>query len=181
MSKKTEAEPGKRTIIGKIAGAHGVNGTMLILPLTDYPERFLKMKEIVLSKPGKPGQTLMVRKLVPYEGKVTFFLNAEGINDRETAESFKGSIITVPDKERIELPEDEYWIDDMIGLKAVDNSTGSELGVVDEVIFTGSNDVYLIKTPEGVLKPIPALADAINKVDIAAGILRVTIPEGLWD
>ena len=101
MSRKTEADSEDRTIIGKIVGAHGVNGTMLILPLTDYPERFLKMKEIVLNKPGKPRQVLTVRKLVPYEGKGTFFLNAEGIKDRETAESFKGSIITVPDKDRI--------------------------------------------------------------------------------
>jgi 16S rRNA processing protein RimM len=181
MSRKTEADSDDRTIIGKIVGAHGVNGTMLILPLTDYPERFLKMKEIVLNKPGKPRQVLTVRKLVPYEGKGTFFLNAEGIKDRETAESFKGSIITVPDKERIELPEDEYWIDDIIGLKVIENTTGCELGTVEEVILTGSNDVYLIKTPEGAVKPVPAIADVINKVDIAAGILRVTIPEGLWD
>ena len=63
----------------------------------------------------------------------------------------------------------------------IENTTGCELGTVEEVILTGSNDVYLIKTPEGAVKPVPAIADVINKVDIAAGILRVTIPEGLWD
>lgn len=181
MSKKTEAESEERTIIGKIVGAHGVNGTMLLLPLTDFPERFLNMKELDLAKPGKPLQTLIIRKLIPYEGKGTFFLHAEGINDRDTAESFKGSIITIPDKERAELSEDEYWVGDIIGLKVIENSTGLELGTIEEVIFTGSNDVYLIKTTDGAVKPIPAVAEAINKVDIAEGIIMVTIPEGLWN
>ena len=181
MSKRTETNSAQRTTIGKIVGAHGINGTMLILPLTDYPERFFDMEELVLEKQGKPMQTLTIRRIWPYEGKGTFFLQASGIIDRELAETLKGSVITVTDDERVELPEDEYWIDDIVGLKAVENGTGRELGVLEEIMFTGSNDVYMIRTPEGALKPIPAMADAVNSVDIAGGVITVTIPEGLWD
>ncbi len=181
MSKRTETNSAQRTTIGKIVGAHGINGTMLILPLTDYPERFFDMEELVLEKQGKPMQTLTIRRIWPYEGKGTFFLQASGIIDRESAETLKGSVITVTDDERVELPEDEYWIDDIVGLKAVENGTGRELGVLEEIMFTGSNDVYMIRTPEGALKPIPAMADAVNSVDIAGGVITVTIPEGLWD
>lgn len=181
MSKKTELDSSKRTTIGKIVGAHGINGTLLILPLTDYPDRFFDMEELVLEKQGKPVHTLTVRRIWPYEGKGTFFLQASGITDRETAETFKGSIITVAEDERIELPEDEYWIDDIVGLRAVENGTARELGILEEIMFTGSNDVYMIRTPEGALKPIPAMAEAVNSVDIADGTITVTIPEGLWD
>lgn len=181
MSKRTETNSAQRTTIGKIVGAHGINGTMLILPLTDYPERFFDMEELVLEKQGKPMQTLTIRRIWPYEGKGTFFLQASGIIDRESAETLKGSVITVTNDERVELPEDEYWIDDIVGLKAVENGTGRELGVLEEIMFTGSNDVYMIRTPEGALKPIPAMADAVNSVDIAGGVITVTIPEGLWD
>ena len=47
-------------------------------------------------------------------------------------------------------------------------------------MLTGSNDVYLIRTTDGDLKPIPALGTAVNKVDIDSGTITVTIPEGLW-
>lgn len=179
--KKTDFGSEDRTVIGKIVGAHGINGTLLLLPLTDFPERFLDMKELVLDKPGKPRKTITVLDITPYEGKDTFFLRTEGIEDREQAEKLKGSVVSVAKDERVELSEDEYWIDDIIGLKAVENVTGQELGMIEEILFTGSNDVYMIRTGEGALKPIPAVAEAINKIDIAEGTISVTIPEGLWD
>ncbi len=181
MSKKTESDRGERTIIGKIVGTHGIGGTMLILPLTDYPDRFFDMEKIVLETPGKPATVLNVRRIAPYVGKGTFFFQAEGISDKETAELFRGSIITVSEDERVELPEDEYWIDDMIGMSVVEFGTGRSLGVLEEIMFTGSNDVYMVKSPEGTVKPLPAIGDVINEVDIEAGTITVTIPEGLWD
>ena len=87
--------------------------------------------------------------------------------------------MTVSKEERVELSEDEYWIDDIIGLKVIDNETGSELGLIEEVLETGSNDVYLIRTETGEVKPIPALAEAIVKVDTQNGVMLVTLPEGL--
>ena len=48
-------------------------------------------------------------------------------------------------------------------------------------MFTGSNDVYMVKSPEGTLRPLPAIGEVINEVDIEAGIITVSIPEGLWD
>ena len=181
MSKKSEESSEKRVVIGKIVGVHGVNGTMLLLPLTDYPDRFLKMKKLTLEKPGVPSQTVNVTKLVPYEGKDTFFLQIANVSDRTLAESFKGSFVTVPKEERVELSDDEYWIDDIVGLKVIDNATGTKLGLIQEVLQTGSNDVYLIKTEEGQIRPIPALAEVINKVDTQKGVMLVTVPEGLWD
>ena len=179
--KTNEPEGEKRTVIGKIVGTHGVRGNMLIAPITDFPERFLDMEELVLELPGKPRRTLKVRAITPYEGKGTFFLTAEGVTDKDTAESYKGSLITVAQDERVELPEDEFWIDDIIGLSVEENGSGKLLGTVEEIMETGSNDVYLIRTPEGELKPIPATDQAVNKVDLENKRLLVTIPEGLWD
>lgn len=181
MSKKNEAASGERTIIGKVVGVHGVNGTMLILPLTDYPERFFAMKELVLDKPGKPRRTLKVKKIAPYEGKGTLFLQAEGVTDRDQAEAVKGSVITVADEERVELSQDEYWIDDIVGMSVTEEATGKLLGTVEEIIFTGSNDVYLVRTGDGKLLPIPATGDAVRGVDVKNGTMTVVIPEGLWD
>ena len=181
MSKKTEALSGERTTIGKIAGAHGVNGVMILLPLTDYPDRFLDMKELALEQPGKPKLTLKVTAMQPYAGKGTFFLRAEGVNNRDEAEKLKNAVITIPNDERVNLSDDEYWIDDMVGLKAVDSVSGQELGTLVEILQTGSNDVYLIRTPDGATKPIPAMKESVLGVDIENGTITVAIPEGLWD
>ncbi len=118
---------------------------------------------------------------MPYEGKDTFFLQIANVSDRTLAESFKGSFVTVSKEERVELSEDEYWIDDIVGLKVIDNATGTELGVLQEVLQTGSNDVYLIRTEDGQIRPIPAIAEVINTVDTQKGVMLVTVPEGLWD
>ncbi|MCD7876589.1 MAG: ribosome maturation factor RimM [Cloacibacillus porcorum] len=181
MSKKTEGASAGRYEIGKIVGVHGVRGDMLLLPQTDFPERFLGMKELDVTVAGKPMRTFKVRRIEPYEGKNTFFLRLQGVEDRDAAETLKGALITVAEDERVELEEDEYWLDDIIGLAVFDNATGGRLGEVTEVICTGSNDVYVVKPPEGASKAIPAVADVIEKVDVANGTMTVNIPEGLWD
>lgn len=181
MSKKTEGASAGRYEIGKIVGVHGVRGDMLLLPQTDFPERFLGMKELDVTVAGKPMRTFKVRRIEPYEGKNTFFLRLQGVEDRDAAETPKGALITVAEDERVELEEDEYWLDDIIGLAVFDKATGGRLGEITEVICTGSNDVYVVKTPEGASKAIPAIADVIEKVDVANGTMTVNIPEGLWD
>lgn len=181
MSKKTDPSLEGRCEIGKIAAAHGVRGDMLLIPLTDFPERFIGMKKLDISLPCKPVKSWKVRRLEPYEGKNTFFLHLQGVEDRNAAEAMKGASVTVPKDERVELEEDEYWLDDIIGLAVLDASTGENLGRVSEIIQTGSNDVYVVKTPDGKEKPVPATGDAIVSVDVVGGTMTVNIPEGLWD
>ncbi|MBQ0055394.1 MAG: 16S rRNA processing protein RimM [Synergistaceae bacterium] len=178
ISKRINSE---RVVIGKIAAAHGVKGTMLIFPLTDFPERFLDMEELVLEKPGKTSRTLKVKSIAPYSGKGTFFLNAEGINSMDEAELLKGSLITVDKSERVELSENEFWTDDLKGMKVLDSETGEALGKLEEIMETGSNDVYLIRTADGSLKPLPAIKTAVQRVDVGGKTLYASVPEGLWD
>jgi 16S rRNA processing protein RimM len=52
---------------------------------------------------------------------------------------------------------------------------------VEDVMPTGSNDVYEVRTPDGVLKMIPATGEVIRKVDLEARQIRVHLLEGLWD
>ena len=84
-------------------------------------------------------------------------------------------------KERVPLEEDCYWIDDLLGLRVVEQDTGRDLGRLENVISTGSNDVYGVRTPDGALKMLPAIADVVRKVDLEAGTMTVVLLEGLWD
>lgn len=188
-----------RVLVGRVVGAHGIKGTIRVHPLTDYPERFLEMERLYLErtgKPPKPPKVLEVERVSSHEGKGQFLFTVRGVESREAAEALTGCLVTVAPEERVSLPEGEYWIDSLIGLEvrgrdaSEDESVTpqlenlenlSDLGVIEDVMPTGSNDVYLVRTPDGAAKLIPAIADVVRKIDIEAGVMIVVLPEGLWD
>lgn len=178
-SKKAEGQT--RVLVGAVVGAHGVKGTFRIHPLTDYPERFFEMKRLHLEKPGKPDRILEVLKVEGHVGKGQILVMAAGIDDRDRAEELSGYRVTIMPDERVELPEGEYWIDSLIGMRVTNAENGECLGKIEDVMSTGSSDLYQIRTPEGRTKIIPAIADVVREIDTEAGELKVFLIEGLWD
>lgn len=176
-----KSEERERVLIGTIVGAHGVKGTLRIHPLTDYPTRFFDMKKLYLEKPGKQHRELEILKVAGHEGKGQILVTVAGITDRDRAEELSGYLITVAPDERVELPEDEYWIDSLIGMNVIDVEDGALLGKIEDVMSTGSSDLYQVRTPEGEAKIIPAIADVVRQIDVETGEMKVSLIEGLWD
>ncbi|MDR0764340.1 MAG: ribosome maturation factor RimM [Synergistaceae bacterium] len=180
MSTSPDAEK-RRVQIGYIAGAHGVRGVLRLVPTTDYPERFFDMKTLVAEQDGKPPLSLKITGVKSHSGKGQLLISAEGIDDRGAAEALKGRKITISPEERVELPEGEYWTDSLIGLYVIDDESGARLGGIDEIMNTGSNDVYRVRTDDGAFKLIPAIRDVVREISLEHGTIRVKLPEGLWD
>jgi 16S rRNA processing protein RimM len=181
MSISPDAETPARVLIGKIVGAHGVSGVLRIHPLTDYPERFLDMERLYIEKPGKPPMELDVRRASSHDGKGQILVTVDGINDRDGAEALSGWLVTILPEERVDLPDGEYWIDSLIGLSVVDAESGDPLGAVEDVMPTGGNDIYLVRTNEGDVKMIPAVGEVVKEIDVRSGVMKVRLIEGLWD
>lgn len=178
----TSPDAGKNRVqIGYIAGAHGVAGVFRVVPTTDYPERFFDMETLVAEQDGKPPLSLKITGVKPHSGKGQILISAEGVDGRDAAEALKGRRITVSPEERVQLPEGEYWIDSLIGLDVIDDESGAHLGSIDEIMNTGSNDVYRVRTDDGALKLIPAIRDVVRDISLEGGTVRVKLPEGLWD
>ena len=98
----------------------------------------------------------------------------DGIADRASAAELKGWEVAVP---RAQLPgaaADEYYWADLIGLRVV-NSEQHEFGRVSRILQTGANDVLVVGGGAGNGREtlIPFIADAIRKVDLAAGVISV--------
>ena len=176
-----DTDASQRITVGRIVGAHGVKGVLRVHPLTDYPERFLDMETLYIQRRGKPDRELEVLNVSAHEGKGLFLVTAAGINDRDAAESLSGALITVAPDELVELPEGEYWIDSLIGLEVINLEDGVTLGEVEDVMKTGASDLYQVRTPDGKLKLIPAVADVVREIDTEGGCIKVVLPEGLWD
>jgi 16S rRNA processing protein RimM len=85
----------------------------------------------------------------------------------EAADRLRGGYLQVPIDDRMPLPEDTYYIDDLIGLD-VFTDTGRYLGQIEEVILNPANDIYRV----GQIL-IPAVSEFVREIDLVAR--RVTI------
>lgn len=162
----------RNVVIGKIVGTHGNRGMVKIFPLTDFPERFIKMDKMTLENDGKVREYTVAQ--VKQHQKF-ILVKYDQVVDMTMAESLKGYLVKISREELTPLPEDSFYIFDIIGLK-VYSMDNSYIGVVEDIIQTGSNDVYVINDQEKNKKPvlIPALKEVVKEIDIKGGKMVIS-------
>jgi 16S rRNA processing protein RimM len=99
-------------------------------------------------------------------------LSTDQLRAREAADQVQGELLEVADEDLVPLEDGSYYVADLIGLTAVDE-TGEALGTVTEVMATGANDVYVVTTAEGAELLLPAIPDVVLKVDVDGGRMTV--------
>ena len=163
-------------IIGKIVSSYGNKGEVNVVPLTDSIDRFSKLTKVFIKK-GKDRKLSKVNNVKIKRGNV--ILQLEDIENIGQAEMIIGSFLEVKRSEAIKLPKDSYFIFDIIGLDVYTNQD-QFLGKVDNVIATGSNDVYVIKndtTQQEIL--IPAIREVIEDINLKKKRITINAIEGL--
>lgn len=105
-------------------------------------------------------------------------LKIEGIDTVEKAQPLIGSILYL-DREDAELPEDTWFIADVLGLPVYDADTGELYGEVKEVMQNGPVDVYLLKGKRELM--FPAVPEVLLKVDIDNERIEIRPLKGLFD
>ena len=83
-------------------------------------------------------------------------------------------------RDDLELDEDTYFIQDLIGLEVSDADSGKVYGKIADVMQTGANDVYVIKGDDREYL-VPAIADVVVSTDIDGGTMTIRPLEGLFD
>ena len=163
--------------IGKIINTHGLKGEVKILPYSIEPKSFKDYKKILVKgASGIHEYEVASVKII----KNTAVLRLLGVFDIDSAEALKGCIILVNKDDIPELPEDCFYVKDLVGCQVIDHSFGP-LGVVKEVIATGSNDVYIVGREGKADLLIPALKAVIESVDLTQKIIKVSLPNGLLE
>lgn len=158
-----------RITIGRAGAVHGIKGELRVIPLTDFPERFRDMGEVMV------GDELLHVESCKFH-KQYVLMRFREYQERESAQRLTGKLLTVPRSEAVPLSEGEFYTFDIIGLKVYDLA-GLELGTVENVLRTGSNDVYQARSEDGRELLIPALKAVVRKIDIAGGCMVVDMPE----
>lgn len=163
--------------IGVIRGAYGLRGEVRVSPLTDFPERFNKMDKVFVVGPG-------TRTLMNIENSrnanQTILMRFQGVDSRETAEGMRGQYLMVRESEVYPLPEGSYYHFQLKGLRVFDQERGY-LGILQDILETGANDVYTIKSDEYGEILIPAIKDVILRVDIEKQEMQIKLLPGLLD
>jgi len=165
--------------IGYVSAAHGVKGEVRIVPLTDFPERFDGMEVLSLYLNGAPLRRLNVSRVRRHEGKGELIVESD-VPNRNEAERLVGASVLIEPEDRVPLPEGSFWVDDLIGLSVVDKKEGKVLGVVEDLLSAGGNEVYEIRDENGKRHYIPAVGDFVKEIDLPSGKMSVELIEGLW-
>ncbi len=162
-----------RVAVGYINGIWGMKGHVKVTPLSTNPERLKAGSEVrVLGRPTKIAEVV-----TPQGYPIVKF---QGYPDRTAAERLRGSYIEIDEADLPALPDDEYYVDDLVGLEVV-TTEGEAVGRLSEVLGTGANDVYVIARPGAKDALIPAINDVVISVDLAAKRMVIQVIPGLLD
>ena len=178
-SKNKENSIKGKISIGYVSAAHGVKGEVRIVPLTDFPERFDHMDVLCLYLNGELTRRLNVSRVRRHESRGELIIESD-VSDRNEAERLVGASVLIEPEDRVPLPENSFWVDDLIGLSVVDKE-GKVLGVVKNLLSTGGQEIYEIRDENGKLHYIPAVENFIKEIDPASGRIIVELIEGLWE
>jgi 16S rRNA processing protein RimM len=162
--------------IGKVVALFGVRGELKVRLLTDIPNRFAELESVHVG----PDHTLQrIQGIRPYKSEM-IVLKLEGIDDANAAEALRNQDLSIPLSNLAKLPPDSYYQHDILGLQVI-TLDGRNLGTIVDIIVTGSNDVYSIKTPGGSQLLIPAIKDVIKQIDLIRHTMHIDPLPGLLD
>ncbi|HKX19175.1 MAG TPA: ribosome maturation factor RimM [bacterium] len=160
-------------MVGEVTRPHGVRGAVRVLPITDFPERLLRLREVALVQGGRV-RTVAVES-AEASGRFVV-MKLAGVDTPDEAVSLRGATLEVPAAEAVPLPPGQFYIFQVVGLRAR-SPAGDALGEVVDVLRTGSNDVYVVRAPGGAETLYPAVEGVIESIDLEAGEVVVRPPE----
>ena len=154
---------------GEITTTHGVRGEVRIRPWADSAE-FLKGFSVFYID-GKP---FPVRSASVH--RQALIASLEGVDSMEAAEALRGKVIMI-DREEARLEPGAYFLQDIIGLPAVEEETGKVLGTVEDIMQLPGGDVLVIRGEREIL--VPRVPEFIRRVDTENGAVTVYLIEGM--
>ncbi|MBT8472951.1 MAG: ribosome maturation factor RimM [Marinicaulis sp.] len=162
----------ERVCLGAIAGAHGVRGDFRVKYFTEAPENVAAYGPVETEDASRTFTLKFIREA---KGEFAIF-RAPEIKSREDAEAFKGARLYVSREVLPKPNEDEFYLDDLVGLKVV-TENGEASGEVNAVYNFGAGDLLEIKNVPGRkgLHLIPFTRENAPKVDIAAATIVIGV------
>ena len=180
-ARRDQPDPGRDTlgmhspdylVVAQIQRPRGLSGEVKAAILTDFPDRFSRLTEVYVGddhrRIGIEHSRLEPRHVI---------LKFQGYDTRTQAEALRGELVQIPLADAMPLEEGQHYVHQIIGL-AVWTVDGECLGRVEDILFTGANDVYVVKKGDQELL-IPVIEDVVRHIDVQKGTIEVKLMEGL--
>jgi len=170
--------------IGLIKKVHGLRGEVKVLPLTDNPARYKKLKSVYLTT-DNDEMSLTENGGAEYKTEhsaVTpkdVILKLAGVDTVEQAQSLIGKYVSVEKSKGVPLGEWEYYTQDIIGCRIVFGET--DMGQVVDIMNCGANDNMLVETADGREIYYPFVRDFIENVDTEKKLIVIKQSEDFFD
>lgn len=161
--------------IAKVIKPQGNKGEVAAELLTDFPERFHRLKEVYLQKNGHNPFRLALEASRLHKQRIV--LKFSGIDDIGAAEELRGHEVRIAKKNLLVPPRGSYYQFDLIDCVVRDTS-GRSLGQVTDVLEVGGNFLLNLRRGEKELL-VPFAEDIVLTVDVSKKELICNMPEGL--
>ncbi len=170
--------PEDHVVIGLILKPHGIKGEVKVKPVTDFPERFLKLKRAFLVSVHGARKEISIEKAKVLRDIV--LLKIRGIDSISEAEKYRGDEIVIMPEDRFKLPPDYYYESDLIGMQVV-LSHGEMIGTIVDVQSYPAQDLLIVKTGSGREILLPFVKEIVPELLPEEGKVIVNNISGLFD
>lgn len=174
---------GRRVIIGRVAGAHGMAGELRVQVLGAGPQLLLETRRVALSRNGPDDPSA-----ISYEneggstgraGEVRLALR--GVADRDAAERLRGALVLADAADLPALPPGQHYWYELVGC-VVESASGARVGVVSELLDTGAaHDVLVVAGDDGKQRLFPIVQALLRELDVAGRRIVLEDVPGLTD
>ena len=161
--------------VGKIVGVHGIKGATRVQVWADSPDFLKQFKYLYTDESG--NNKLTVLKVQPH-GNISIVI-FKGVESIEHAESFRNTTLYI-NRNDVKLPENRYFVSDLIGVNVYDVQSGALYGEISDVSQTGANDVWHIKSGDKEYL-IPVIDEVLISVDIEKNSAYIKPLKGIFD
>jgi 16S rRNA processing protein RimM len=161
--------------VGVITTTHGIHGEVKVFPTTDDITRFNDLKQVIIDT-GKELIFMEVENIKFLKQQV--IVKFIGIDDINEIEKYRGKDILVSRENAVKLDTGEFYICDLIASE-VFTDEGLKLGMLTEILQTGANDVYVVKTEDNREVLLPSIKECIIDVDPINKKIIVHIMNGI--
>lgn len=147
-------------LIAKISSLYGSVGMVRITSLSDFPDRFFKLKKVYIDFFGS-----MKEFSVEYveKDKEKFILKFKNFDSKSDSEPLIGKELFVKETDLVKIPEDMFYIHDLIGSDVFADDI--LIGKLVDVLILEANDVYVINKEDGEELLVPALKSVVRSFD----------------
>ncbi|OEJ24791.1 ribosome maturation factor RimM [Streptomyces agglomeratus] len=165
-------------VVARIGRAHGIKGEVTVEVRTDEPELRLGPGAVLATDPASVGP-LTVETGRVHSGRL--LLRFAGVKDRTAAEALRNTLL-IAEVDPEATPEDpeEFYDHQLMDLDVV-LVDGTEIGRITEITHLPSQDLFIVKRPDGSEVMIPFVEEIVTEIDLEEQRAVITPPPGLID